>query len=327
MRRREFITLIGGAAAALPLTARAQQPVMPMVGFLSAQPFASSEHLIGAFRRGLNETGYVEGQSITIEYRSADGNYDKLPALAADLVGRRVAVIATLGGTPAARVATAATATIPIVFTTGGDPVKLGLVASMNRPGGNATGVSVMTTTLEAKRLELLREVAPHVDVMAFLVNPGNQDSEVQLREVQAAALSVGQQIIIIRASTDADLEDALGKAVNQKTGALLVANDVFFLTRRERLLKIVARHGIPAIYAYREYVASGGLMSYATSLTETFRQVGLYTGRILRGEKPGDLPIIQPTKFELVINLKVAKALGLTVPPSLLTRADEVIE
>ena len=325
MKRREFITLIGGAAA-WPLAARAQQTAMPVIQFLAAQPFASIEHLVAAFRTGLNEMGYVEGQNAAIEYRSADGDYAKLPALAAELVGRRVGVIATTGGTPTAWVVKAATATIPIVFTTGGDPVKLGLVASMNRPGANATGVSVMTTTLEAKRLELLREVVPRAGVIAFLVNPGNPDAEAQLQDVQVAARSVGQKIIVFHASTDGDLEAVLAK-VDQKAGALLVANDVFFLSRREKLVKIVTHHAVPVIYAYREYVAAGGLMSYATSLTDTMRQVGLYTGRILKGEKPADLPIMQPTKFELVINLKTAKALGIEVPATLLALADEVIE
>jgi putative ABC transport system substrate-binding protein len=327
MRRREFITILGGAVATWPIAASAQQPAMPVVGFLIAQPLAGYGFLIGAFRKGLNETGYFEGQNVTIEIRSADGDYQRLPALAAELVARGVAVLATIGGTPVAQVAIAATKTIPIVFSTGGDPVKLGFVASMNRPGGNATGISVLTTTLEPKRLEFLREIAPRASVIGFLVNPDNQDSEAQLLAIQAAALSVGQRIIILHAKTDTDLEAAVVKAVEQKAGALIVANDVFFLSRREQLVKIVARHGIPAIYAYREYVAAGGLMSYATSLSDIPRQVGLYTGRILKGDKPGDLPIIQPTKFELVVNLKAAQAIGLVIPESFLLRADEVIE
>jgi ABC-type uncharacterized transport system substrate-binding protein len=327
MNRREFITLLGGAAAAWPRVAHAQQPAMPVIGFLYALPFSANEHLVVAFRKGLNETGYVEGRNVAIEYRSADGDYDRLPALAAELVARRVAVIATSGGTPAARAATAATKTIPIVFTTGGDPVQLGLVASLNRPGGNATGINVMTTALEPKRLELLREIAPRADVIAFLVNPDNADASAQLRDVEAAARSIGQQIIIIHASTDDDLENALVKVVNQRAGALLVANDAFFNARREQIAKIVAYHGLPAIYAYREYVAAGGLMSYSTSLTETLRQVGRYTGQILKGDKPAELPIMRPTKFELVLNLKAAKAIDLAIPESFLLRADEVIE
>jgi ABC-type uncharacterized transport system substrate-binding protein len=327
MRRREFIRLIASAVAAWPLAARAQQPAMPVIGFLYALPFSANEHLVVAFRKGLNETGYVEGRNVAIEYRSADGDYNRLPALAAELVARRVAVIATSGGTPAARAATAATKTIPIVFTTGGDPVQLGLVASLNRPGGNATGINVMTTGLEPKRLELLREIAPRADVIAFLVNPDNADASAQLRDVEAAARSIGQQIIIIHAKADDDLENALVKVVNQRAGALLVANDAFFNARREQLVKLVAYHGLPAIYAYREYVAAGGLMSYSTSLTETLRQVGRYTGQILKGDKPTELPIIRPTKFELILNLKAAKAIGLAIPESFLLRADEVIE
>ncbi len=326
MRRREFIGLVGGATATWPLIARAQT-AMPVVGFITAQPFAVYQHLVTAFRQGLNETGYVDGRNVKIEFRSADGHYDKLPALTAELIGFPVAVIAAGGGTPVARVVTAATKTIPIVFTTGGDPVKLGFVASMNRPGGNATGISVLTTTLEAKRLELLREVVPSAGIIAFLVNPDNADTETQLRDVQAAARSVGQQISIVHANTDAALEAALVDVVKQKASALLIANDVFFNSRRAQLAKIVERHGVPAMYAYRDYVAEGGLMSYSTSLIDALRQVGFYTGRILKGEKPADLPVQQSSKFELVFNLKTARALGVTIPPKLLFTADEVIE
>ena len=275
MRRREFLGALGGAAAAWPLAGQAQQPV-PVVGYINALPFSTIEHHLSSFRHALNGMGFVEGRNLVVEYRSADGDYDKLPALVAELIDRRVAVIAAGGGTPVTRVVTAATKTIPIVFTTGGDPVKLGFVASMNRPGGNATGISVMTTTLEAKRLELLREVAARTGVIAFLVNPVNADVEAQLRDVQAAALSVGQQIVIIHASTVDDLEAALVKAVDQKVGALLVANDSFFNARRAQLVQIVARYRVPAVYAYREYVVDGGLMSYATSLIDAMRQVGL---------------------------------------------------
>jgi putative tryptophan/tyrosine transport system substrate-binding protein len=327
MRRREFIAALGGAVVTWPGAADAQQDAVPVIGFLHAQPFSLAQHHLTAFRKALNEMGFVEGQSLRIEYRTADGDYSKLSALATELVSQRVAVIATTGGTPVARVAVAATKTIPVVFTTGGDPVKLGFVSSFNRPGGNATGVSVMTTTLEPKRLELLREVVPGAKVIAFLANPSNLDFEVQVQDVQAAARSVGQQIAIFRASTEHDLEEALAKAVGQQVGALVVANDVFFLARRAQLVKIVARYGMPAIYAYREYVDEGGLMSYATSLVDTLRQVGLYTGRILKGEKPADLPILRPTKFELVINLKAAQALGLDISQALQQRADEVIE
>jgi putative ABC transport system substrate-binding protein len=326
MKRRYFITLLGGAAA-WPVAARGQQPAMPVIGFLYALPFSGNDHLVAAFRVGLSEVGYVEGRNVAIEYRSADGDYTRLPALAGELVARRVAVIAVSGGTPAALAATQATKSIPIVLTTGGDPVELGLVASLNRPGGNVTGVNVMTTGLEPKRLELLREIIPRTDVIAFLVNPDNADRVAQVNDVEAAARSVGQKIIIANAKADDELKNALVKAVNQKAGALLVANDAFFNARREHLVRLVADHRLPAIYAYREYVAAGGLMSYATSLTGTLHQVGLYTGRILRGDKPADLPIMRPTDFELTVNLKAAKSIGLVIPEGFLARADEVIE
>jgi putative ABC transport system substrate-binding protein len=327
MRRREFISLLGGAAATWPGFARAQQPAMPVVGFISIQPQATSQHLLAAFHKGLGEAGYVEGKNVAVEYRSADGNYDKLPGLIAELVARKVAVIAAAGGSTAARALKAGAADIPFVFTAGSDPVKLGIVTSLRRPGGNATGVTSMTTELEAKRLELLREVAPHPRVIAFLVNPDNPDFEAQLQDVQAAARAVGQKIVVVNATSESEIDGALKIAVAQKAGSVLVANDALFNSRRVQLAKFMAQHRLPAIYAFREYVAAGGLMSYATSLIETLRQVGLYTGRILKGEKAGNLPVVRPTKFELVVNLKTAKELGLKLPPSIMVRADEVIE
>jgi putative ABC transport system substrate-binding protein len=330
--RRRLITALGGAAVAWPLPARAQQrtsqAAMPLAGYVSILPSATANHPIAAFRAGLKVMGYTEGKNVAVEFRFADGDYGRLPALIADLVGRQAAVIATNGGTPAAQALTAATKTIPIVFTTGGDPVRLGLVASLNRPGGNATGVSIMTTALEAKHLELLREIVPRAKLVAYLVNPTNADAAAQLQDIQAAARSAGQQVAIVEASTSAEFEPALAKAAEENAGALLVADDPFFMSQREQLVKIVARHALPAVYAYPEYVAAGGLMSYAASLTDTARQVGVYTGRILKGERPSDLPVVQPSKFELVINLKTAKTLGgLTMPPTLLATADQLIE
>jgi putative ABC transport system substrate-binding protein len=309
-----------------PMGLGAQQ-AMPTVGFVSIQPQATSEHLLAAFYKGLSEAGYTVGKNVAVAYRSADGNYDKLPGLIAELVARKVAVITASGGSPAARALKAGATDIPIVFTAGGDPVKLGLVASLRRPGGNATGVTTMTTELEAKRLELLREVAPHPRVIAFLVNPDNPDFEAQLQDVQAAARAVGQKIVIVHASSESEIDGALKIAIAQKAGSVLVANDAFFNSQREQLAKFMSQHRLPAIYAFREYVAAGGLMSYAASLIETLRQVGLYTGRILKGEKPANLPVMRPTKFELAVNLKTAKELGLKLPPSIMVRADEVIE
>jgi putative ABC transport system substrate-binding protein len=328
VRRREFITLAGGIAAVLlcPLAAQAQQ-AMPVVGYLSAMPLAAVEPLVAAFRKGLGETGYVEGRSVTIEYRSADGNGALLPSLAAELVERKVAVIAASGGTPAARAATAATTTIPVVFTTAGDPVKLGLVASLRRPGGNATGVSVLTAELEARRLELLREVGSRTRIMAFLVNPNDPNAEAQTQEVRAAARAVGQKVVVVEASTDGELDAAVRSAVEQKARALLVATDAFFSAQRERLVAIVAEHRLPALYPSRDFVAAGGLMSYVPSLADAHRQVGLYAGRILKGAKPARLPVARPSTFELAVNLKTAKALGITVPSSITLRANEVIE
>jgi putative ABC transport system substrate-binding protein len=327
MRRREFITLLGGAVAARPLTARAQQPAMPVIGFLNGTSAAAWRPFVESFRRGLGEAGLIEGQNVAIEFRWAEGHYDQLPMLAADLVRRRVAVIVATGGDASGRAAKAATATIPIVFTSGADPVREGLVASFNRPGGNATGVNVLLAAMEGKRLALLREMVPSAAPIAVLLNPGIPYFDNQLNDVQSAARSVGQQLDIMRASNDGEIDGAFAAAAELRVGALLVAADPFLFSRRDRLVALASRYAIPAIYELREYAAAGGLMSYGISLTEVYRLIGIYTGRILKGEKPADLPVQQPTKFELVINLKTVKALGLDVPPQLLARADDVIE
>jgi ABC-type uncharacterized transport system substrate-binding protein len=327
MRRREFIGLIGGAAVAWPLAAHAQQSAMPVVGFLgtaSAGPFA---HLVASLRRGLQETGFVEGRNVAIEYRWAEGQYDRVPALAADLVRRQVAVIVTVGGEPSAAAAMAATATIPIVFNTGTDPVKLGLVASLARPGGNATGVNIFTTELTEKRLGLLRDLVPAAPTIAVLLNPNFPAAAANVREAEATARAIGKQVVIFNASSDAEIETAFANIVQAQCRALLVGADPFFNSRRALIVALVARHAIPAIYEWREFAEAGGLISYGTSLVEAYRQQGIYAGRVLKGEKSSELPVVQLSKFELVINLNTAKALGLAIPPGVLAIADEVIE
>jgi putative ABC transport system substrate-binding protein len=325
VRRREFITLLGGAAAAWPLAARAQQ-TMPVIGLLSSAAHGLSSLQIVAFRRGLHETGYVEGQNVAIEYRLAEGQYARLPALAAELVQRRVTVMVATGS-GSAPVAKAATATIPVVFVTGVDPIASGLVAGLSRPGGNVTGVSFFTTALEGKRLGLLHELASQATVVAALINPSNPAAEAQTTELEEASRKLGLKLHVVRADNERDFDTAFASLVQHRAGALVVCADAFFFSRRERIVALAAHHAVPAIYEWREFAEAGGLASYGTSLTDAYRQAGAYTGRILKGEKPADLPVMQSTRFEFVINLKSAKALGLEVPPGLSARADEVIE
>jgi putative ABC transport system substrate-binding protein len=326
MRRREFITLLSGAAATWPLVARAQQPVMPVIGFLRSASLIDVPHFVNAFRRGLKETDYVEGQNVAIEFRSADNQRDRLPALVADLLGRPVSVIA--GDNVAALAAKAATKTIPIVFAGGGDPVQEGLVASLNRPGGNVTGVNFFAGALGPKRLELLLQLVPKATTIAVLVNPNTTETEAERTDVQAAAQAIGRQLIILDVSSDRDIELAFATFAQRGAGALLTGSGAFLnSSKRERLIALAARHRLPAVYAVREAVVAGGLMSYGPSITDAYRQVGIYAGRILKGEKPTELPVMQSTKFEFVLNLKTARALGLSVPDKLLALADEVIE
>jgi putative ABC transport system substrate-binding protein len=326
VRRREFITLLGGAAA-WPLAARAQQPAMPVVGFLNSTSPSGWKPYVDAFRQGLHEAGYVEGRTVAIEYRWAEGQYDRLPSLAADLVHRKVALIVATGGHQSALAAMAATKTIPVLFATGTDPVKFGLVASLSQPGGNVTGVHVFVRQMEGKRLGLLRELVPTAALIAVLLNPNNPPAATQLKDVQEAARALGQQIHILHAGSEAELEAVFATVRQVGAGALLVAGDPFFNSQRTYLVALAARHAIPAIYEQREHALAGGLMSYGTNLSDGYRQLAIYTARILKGEKPADLPVVQSTKFEFVINLTTAKALGIVVPPMLSARADEVIE
>jgi ABC-type uncharacterized transport system substrate-binding protein len=327
MRRREFITLVGGAAAAWPLAARAQQSKMPVIGFLDVRsPEALGERLRG-FRQGLQQTGYVEGENVAIEYRWAENQTDRLPALAADLVRRRVAVIAT-AAPPPAFAAKAATTTIPIVFNVGSDPVKLGLVASLARPGGNLTGISILSVELSTKRLELLREVVPRAIRVAVLVNPANPSiTETTLGELEPASRAMGLQIQVLKASTSREINEAFATFSHERPDALFVALDAFFNSRRVQLVNLASRYTMPATFVFREFVEVGGLMSYGPDIVDAYRQMGIYVGRILRGAKPVDLPVVQASKYELVINAEAARMLGLTVPPTLLSTADEVIE
>jgi putative ABC transport system substrate-binding protein len=326
MKRRDFITLLGGAAA-WPLVARAQQANVPVIGFLSSRSPGESAPDVAGFRQGLAQVGYVENQTVAIEYRWAENRYERLPALAADLVSRQVAVIAALGGPVTALAVKGATKSIPFVFITGVDPVKLGLVASFARPGGNATGLNIFITAIEAKRLGLLRELVPSAVRSAVIVNPNSPELDSQLSDVQTGAGAIGWELQILRVSSEAEFDPAFTTLAQSAVQALLVAADPFFNSQRERIVALAARHKIPAIYEARGYPVAGGLMSYGPNIPDMYRQVGLYTGQILKGVKPADLPIIQPTALELVINLTTAKSLCLEVPPTLLARADEVIE
>jgi putative tryptophan/tyrosine transport system substrate-binding protein len=327
IRRRQFIAFLGGAAAAWPLAARAQQPAMPVIGVLNLGSAMAQAANTAAILQGLKEIGYVEDRNLAIEYRHADFHSERLPALAADLVQHRVGVIAAYGGSAAAIAAKAATAAIPIVFANGGDPVGLGLVASLNRPGGNVTGVSFLVAALGSKRLELLRELLPTATTIGFLVDPTGPTTEPETKDMLAAAGALGRKLLVVRASTESEVDVAFATLVRQRADALIVAAQAFFASRYDQLVALSARHAMPAIYDTRGYVAAGGLMSYGTNVADAHRQVGVYAGRILKGEKPADLPVQQSTRFELVINLKTAKTLGVTFPPGVLARADEVIE
>ena len=325
MERRRFITLFGGAAAVWPLGARAQQSALPVVGFLNSRGPGGNETILGAFRRGLKETGFVEGQNVTIEYRWADNQYDRLPTLAADLVDRQVAVIVSNG--PPIRAAKAATSTIPIVFAVGFDPLTFGLVSSLSRPDGNLTGVSILDVEIGPKRLELLHELIPAAAAVALLVNPTTPAAEAIAIDVQEAARALGLKLHVLHAATDRDLDTVFATLTQLRADALIIGADPFFTSRSRRLGELTAAQRVPAISEFREFAAAGGLISYGTSLADAYRQVGIYTGRILKGERPSDLPVQQATKVELILNLKTAKALGITVPNTLLGRADEIIE
>jgi putative tryptophan/tyrosine transport system substrate-binding protein len=326
IKRRQFLSALGGAAA-WPLAAHAQQPTMRGIGFLSSGSAMTWAPWVAAFRQGLNEAGFIEGQNVAIEYRWADGQYDRLLALASDLVGRQVSVLATSGGIPPARAAKAGTTTIPIVFVMGSDPVKAGVIASLNRPEGNVTGVSFLINSLGTKRVELLCQLVPRASTIGILANPTNSDAEIETRDAQVAAQALGRKLLVVKAGPENDFETAFATLVEQGAGALAVAGDPYVEARRDQVIALAARHMMPAIYVLREDPAAGGLMSYGTSITDAHRQGGVYVGSILKGTKPADLPVIQSTRFEFVINLKTAKTLGLEVPPTLLAIADEVIE
>lgn len=327
MRRRDFITFLCGASAVWPLAARAQQPAMPVIGFMSGRSPEDSAHLVSAFRQGLVETGFVEGQSVAIEYRWAHGDYDRLPALATDLIGRGVAVLVAVGGDVSAVTAKQATATIPVVFGMGGDPVKAGLVASFNRPGGNVTGFTLWTNEMESKRLGLLRELVPGVPLIGILVNSRFPPAAQAIDDLELAAKGIGQELFVAPANDDAELDAAMASLAQRRVGALLVAPSPFFDSRLDRIVGFTVKNRLPAIFQFREYAAAGGLISYGANIAGSYQNAGEYAGRILKGTKPADLPVLQPTKFDFVINLKTAKALGLTVPPTLLAEAGEVIE
>ena len=327
MKRREFITLLSSATAAWPLVARAQQTTLPVIGYLNGASAAQFPNLLAGFRKGLTETGYTEGRNVTLEYHYADGQYDRLPSLVSDFVSRQVSVIVATAGTPTIRAAKTATSTIPIVFVIGGDPVMFGIVASLNQPGGNITGITLLGGEIAAKRLGLLLELIPRAAVIAVLANPKNQISGPQIADLQAAAATSGRQLLVMKASTESDIAVVFAAIVEQRVEALLVAADPFFDDRRALLVSLAALHGVPTAYIRREFVMEGGLISYGPDAHDAFRQAGIYTGRILKGEKPANLPVMEPTKFEMLINLKTAKQLGIEVSAQLLARADEVIE
>jgi putative tryptophan/tyrosine transport system substrate-binding protein len=326
LKRRDFITMLGGATA-WPLSARAQQAAMPVIGFMSTLSPASISKPVAGFHQGLREAGYVEGQNVAIEYRWAQGHYDRLPELAADLVRKRVAVMVASGGDPSPQIARAATQTIPIVFGMFGDPVREGLVDSLMRPGSNATGVTIFGPAAVTKRLQLLHDLVPKDAVIAFLMNPNNPNGSIEIAAVQTAATSLGRKIVVFNASSESELDAAFTHMVQQRIGTLLGASDPFLFNRRDQIVSLAARHGIPAIYYLRDFAVAGGLMTYGNSLTDMYRLVGVYVGRILKGEKPADLPVVQSSKFEFVINLKTASALGIEVPNSMQLLADEVID
>lgn len=327
MRRRTAITFLGGTVTTWQVAGQTQQPALPLIGFLSGASAAPFVHLVAAFRQGLSDSGFVEGQNVAIEYRWAENRYERLPEMANELVRRHVTVLVASGGDRAALAAQAASTSIPIIFSAGGDPVANGLVASLGRPGANLTGVSLLTTLLEAKRLSLLREALPTATRIGLLVNPGGTVVQSMVQESEQAARSLGVRLLVVKAQAESEFEAAFASLLQQRADALVVLNSAFFNSRRDQLVALAARHRLPTVYEFREFALAGGLMSYGTDLGAMYRQIGVYTGRILKGAKPGDLPILQPTQFQLVVNLKTARALGLTIPQALLLRADEVIQ